>query len=311
MSKQLVWLVTGTSSGIGREIVLAALDRGDHVIATTRGRSFDALAALKEKGAAILELDVTAPMEKLDAIAAEAVKIYGRVDVLVNNAGDRSYEAPQDLRPEDTLQQFNTNLFGPLNVTRAFLPYMRERRTGTVAWIGSVGGYSFIPLCGLYCATKAAMIRVSEALNVELQPFNVRSICFDFGWFNTELAHPDRLAPLTQRIPDYKQKAEDWNSLTRSAHFHYVSHGSRLTRASLLPEYYQNLPGDPVKAGKLLVQVIRGEGVASGKAVPSRFAVGADAYGVIKDDAVTSAERLEAWRDVSASTDVEKAAVAI
>ena len=140
------------------------LARGDKVVSTARARSLPKLAELKEKGAATLELDVTAPLSELHAVAAKAVAIYGHIDVVVNNAGyiisgvleentcvtDPAHfrstylPVPVFLRPEQTYEQFNTNVFGGLNVARAFLPYMRPRKTGTIVWIGSLGGYRLV-----------------------------------------------------------------------------------------------------------------------------------------------------------------------
>lgn len=146
-------------SGFGKELSLALLERGDNVISTTRARSLPKLVELKEKGAATLELDVTAPLSDLHKVAAKAVAIYGRIDVIVNNAGfvitgaleENTYVDSSSLlplfsltlyfSPEQTYEQFNTNVFGGLNVARAFLPYMRPRKTGTIVWIGSLGGY--------------------------------------------------------------------------------------------------------------------------------------------------------------------------
>ncbi|KAI0293624.1 hypothetical protein B0F90DRAFT_1393384 [Multifurca ochricompacta] len=136
----LVWLITGTSSGVGRDLTLAALQRGDKVIATARARSIGQLDQLREKGADVLELDVTSPIDKLHEIAKQAVAIHGRVDVLVNNAGYVLVGAIEENTPQETYDQFNTNVFGGLNVARAFLPYMRQRKSGSVVWIGSLGG---------------------------------------------------------------------------------------------------------------------------------------------------------------------------
>ncbi|EPQ58827.1 NAD P-binding protein [Gloeophyllum trabeum ATCC 11539] len=304
MPERLVWLITGTSSGIGRELAIAALARGDQVIATARARSMGALTHLKEKGAALLELDVTGPLDLLERIAAAAVKIYGRIDVLVNNAGEKFHPPPvdtidstagavtafgviEDQTPEDTIGQFNTNLLGPLNVTRAFLPYMRERKSGTVVWIGSVGAYTRIINCGLYCATKAAMIRLSEVLNAELQPFGVRSIYFEFGYFRTEMTQPERQPPLNQRIPAYKEIAEKWDAEIRAVH------GKQ--------------PGCPKKGAQVVVDVIRGEGPAAGRDIHNTMAVGSDVYGVIEEECVATLKRLQDWKEVTQSTDVEDA----
>ncbi|KAK7459579.1 hypothetical protein VKT23_009561 [Stygiomarasmius scandens] len=141
MSSQLVWLITGTSTGIGRDLTLLALKRGDKVIATARGRSLSKLEELKAQGADTLELDVGWPLERLQQLAKDAVAIHGRVDVLVNNAGYFLVGALEENSAEETLQQFNTNVFGALNVTRAFLPHMRERKYGTIVWAGSIVGW--------------------------------------------------------------------------------------------------------------------------------------------------------------------------
>ncbi|TFY74092.1 hypothetical protein EWM64_g9920 [Hericium alpestre] len=146
MPEPLVWLITGTSSGLGRLLTLEALLRGDKVIATARTRSVCKLDELKKAGAAILELEVTAPLEELHALAKKAVAIYGRVDVLVNNAGYFHVAALEEATPQETMEQFNTNIFGGLNMCRAFLPYMRPRRTGTVVWLGSIGGWMCVLL---------------------------------------------------------------------------------------------------------------------------------------------------------------------
>src|SRR5271169_664807 len=155
MSQQRVWLVTGANSGFGAEFVHQILARGDKVIAT--GRNPAKLAVLSDTKAHLLKLDVTSPLQELQAIAKEAASVYGRIDVLVNNAGYIEMGTIEETTPERTFQQFNTNVFGLLNVTRAVLPYMRERRSGAVVNIGSIGGWGGIAGAGLYCATKAVV----------------------------------------------------------------------------------------------------------------------------------------------------------
>ena len=143
-SESLVWVITGTSTGLGRYLALAALARGDKVIATSRARSLGKLDDLKAKApdsVHTMELDVTASLDTLKRAAEEAVKVWGRVDVVVNNAGYIDVGALEERTPEESLNQYQTNVFGALNVSRAFLPYMRERKTGTVVFIGSLGGW--------------------------------------------------------------------------------------------------------------------------------------------------------------------------
>ncbi|KAG8895573.1 hypothetical protein FRB99_000457, partial [Tulasnella sp. 403] len=130
-TNQLVWLITGTSSGVGRDLTLEALKRGDKVIATARNTSkID--PALRANGAELLQLDVTDSLDNLKIVAGRAIGIYGRVDVVVNNAGYVLVGAIEENTPEETFAQFNTNVFGALNVTRAFLPHMRKRKSGTI-----------------------------------------------------------------------------------------------------------------------------------------------------------------------------------
>lgn len=157
MTEPLVWLITGTSSGLGHDLALAALARGELVVATTRTRSLSSLEDLRSKGAHILELDVTWPLDKLKDVAMEAVGICGRIDVLVNNAGYAELGALEEHTHEETVQQFKVNVFGALNVSRAFLPHMRTQRSGVVMFMGSVTSWVQSPFNGLYGATKCAL----------------------------------------------------------------------------------------------------------------------------------------------------------
>jgi NADP-dependent 3-hydroxy acid dehydrogenase YdfG len=134
-SKPLTWFITGTSSGFGEIFVHKILARGDRVIATAR--SVSKIQHLKEAGAAIIEFDVTAPQSVLDAKATEALAIYGGVDVLVNNAAYVELGTLEDTSYERWLSQYNTNVFGSVNVTRSFMPHFRQRKSGVVVlWCG-------------------------------------------------------------------------------------------------------------------------------------------------------------------------------
>ncbi|KZT18860.1 NAD(P)-binding protein [Neolentinus lepideus HHB14362 ss-1] len=283
MSKQFVWLITGTSSGIGRDLTLAALRRGDKVIATTRSRSLSKLADLKAQGADVLELDVTSPLDKLKQVAEKAVAIHGRVDVLVNNAGYILVGALEETTPEETLDQFNTNVFGALNVARAFLPYMRERKAGTIIWLGSVGGWRSGPGYGLYSATKYTARALSEALNAEISPLGLRSICIELGYFRTDFLTPDNRSAYTTRIADYEQSV-----------------GATSKR---LEGIDGKQPGDPKKAVEVMVDLVRGEGVADGKEIPLVVDLGSDCHQTVRDICQSTIERLDKWESVARSTD--------
>ena len=134
-----VWLITGCSTGFGRELVRAVLAKGDKAIATARNVA--KLEPLKSEGADIMPLDVTASLEDLKKSAEQAHSLYGRMDVLVNNAGYAMQGTLEELSPAETQAQFDTNVFGLLNVTRAFLPYMRAQKSGVIGNISSIGEY--------------------------------------------------------------------------------------------------------------------------------------------------------------------------
>ncbi|KXN91710.1 hypothetical protein AN958_12562 [Leucoagaricus sp. SymC.cos] len=281
-SDQLVWLITGTSSGFGRELVISALKRGDKVIATTRARSLAQLEDLKARGAEILELDVTAPVEILKSIAAKALGIYGRIDVLVNNAGSVLVGAIEENTAEETLSQFHTNLFGGLNLTRAILPFMRERKTGTLVFFGSIGGWLSIPNSGIYVATKFATRGLTTTLHDEIAPLGLRAVCVEPGFFRTKLFAPGNKTAWESRIEAYKLVTEPAEAVIE------MSDGKQ--------------PGDPQKAAEIIVDLVRGEGVAKGKPWPRFLALGPDSYAMIKEELRKASEALEEWKDVSSST---------
>ncbi|THH02229.1 hypothetical protein EW026_g613 [Hermanssonia centrifuga] len=273
-SQQLVWLITGTSSGLGRCLTLEALKRGDK------------LEDLKAQGADTLELDVTAPPETLEEVAKKAIQIYGRIDVLVHNAGYGELGPLEEKAPKDVYDQFNTHIFGPLNINRAFLPYMRERRAGTVVWVGSLGGWKSIPTIGLYCATKHAIRGLSEALHTETSPFGLRSICIDAGFFRSNITEGVHHVSPEARIDDYRKMVE-----AATVKWEAMNHRQ---------------PGDPEKFAGVIVDVVRGEGSAFGKPFPLSLPLGSDAYGTIKEVCENMTEQLGEWKDVICSTDFPK-----
>ena len=171
---QLVWLITGCSSGFGEQFVYSILARGDRVIAT--GRKVEKLKHLEQAGAAILQLDITDSQQSIRDTIAKAISIYGKIDVLVNNASyvsvgtwedleyATSHSSPETLqacshhgRYEDFFAQFDTNVFGTIKVTRALLPHLRQRRTGTMIFIGSLSGWIGHGCVSAYAGSKFAL----------------------------------------------------------------------------------------------------------------------------------------------------------
>ncbi|KAJ7211742.1 hypothetical protein GGX14DRAFT_449061 [Mycena pura] len=285
----LVWLITGASgafhphrleclcltpptlsAGLGRELALEALKRRDSVIATAR--SLDKIADLKDREAAALQLDVTASLEEVHAIAKAAAEIYGRIDVVVNNAGYVLLGTVEESTPEETLSQFHTNVFGALNVTRAFLPYMRPRRTGTIVFFGSINGWGHFALRG-----------ISDALNLELAPLGLRSICIDFGCFRTNVLEPGHHTPIISRIADYREMTQN-------------------TEDAII-ELSGKQPGDPRKGVVAVLNVVRGEGAAVEKPFPMSLTLGNDCYTVVKEMSEGALTRLNEWRAMTKGTD--------
>ncbi|KAK4156060.1 hypothetical protein C8A00DRAFT_41437 [Chaetomidium leptoderma] len=266
----LVWLITGCSSGFGAQFVHSALARGDKVIATGRN-SATKLKQFEGTGAAIVELDVSLPEADVKKIVDEAAKIYGRIDVLVNNAG---YGITEDYR-----KLFNVNVFGALSVTRAVLPYMRAQQSGTIAFVGSMYAWWAPAMVSVYGAAKGALRGIVDSLAAEVAPFNIRAIDFEPGFFHTALTD---VAKLTQYAP---------TGLPLEA---YAGH--RAAMAAVAVETDGNERGDARKGVELMVDVIRGEGCASGRKLPPRLPIGEDAVRVIEGTCRNMLKVIDVWR---------------
>ena len=195
MRASLVILITGCSSGIGRATALEAAARGHRVYATAR--SPESLRDLEKQGLHTLALDVTDAGSVRGAVAS-LLGETGSIDAVVNNAGYGQYGAVEDVTPEEWRRQFDVNLFGAVEVTRAVLPAMREKRSGTVVNVSSVGGKIAIPFAAPYCASKHALEAVSDALRVEVAPFGIRIVVVEAGPIETRFA--DRARQSVARI---------------------------------------------------------------------------------------------------------------
>ncbi|ETR99736.1 NAD(P)-binding protein [Trichoderma reesei RUT C-30] len=270
----LVWLVTGCSSGFGREFVHEILKSGDKVIATARRP--ETLEDLKKAGAAVLQLDVTWDQERINETINNAIAIYGQLDVLINNA---AYVLG------DFRDAFETNVFGPLKVTKAALPHMRARKTGTNVFISSISGWSGMEFNAGYAGTKFALEGMAESLNREVRPLGLRTLIIEPGFFRTDLLSQGNLKTTESSIPDYAEASKAFNRL--------------------LAEKNHAQAGDPKKGVAVVVDLVRQEGVAKGKKVPVRMALGQDAYEVIKGKCRKTIELLEDWKDVISGTDLD------
>ncbi|KAG2125688.1 hypothetical protein DEU56DRAFT_566794 [Suillus clintonianus] len=277
MSDPKVWLITGTSSGFGRRLVSIVLERGDRVVATAR--SLQKIQDFPQSpNLHLLELDVSSGTSAIKERVDEAAKVWGRIDVLVNNAGIGLLGILEECGVDKMISQFRPNVFGVLDVTNAALPYMRERKSGTVVIIGSRSAWRpEIVGLGPYASSKAAVQVMGETLAVELAPFNIRVLIVEPGAFRTENIYSNKFDTWTNPIPDYDE--------TRA---------EILVKVEAIPG---KQPGDPMKGMKLVVDVVRGEGAAAGKEWPLYLVLGGDAERDIRNKCAAMLKHLDEWQD--------------
>lgn len=242
-----VWFVTGASSGFGREIVEEALRRGERVVAAVRSPASLADLARRDD-VLVVPLDVTRPAQ-IEAAVRAAIDRFGRVDVLVNNAGFSIVGAVEETGDAALRETMETMFFGAVAVTRAVLPGMRERRSGTIVQITSMGGLTTAPGFGAYCAAKHALEGLSECMAQELAPLGVRVLIVEPGAFRTAL-----FGARFKTMP-----AMEAYAATVGATRAYASQNDGLQ------------PGDPAKAAAAIVDTVEGD------AMPLRLPLGADA----------------------------------
>ncbi|KAF8478850.1 short-chain oxidoreductase [Gautieria morchelliformis] len=278
-SSHKIWLITGTSSGLGRCLAIAALMRGDRVIATAR--DVNKIEDLQMSGAYVMQLDVRDDFLVIQRKAAEAIKVYGRIDVVVNNAGYGMFGALEEVGSEGFMEQYKTNVFGVINVTHAFLPHMRQREDGTIVVIGSRSGWNTqSALVGPYGSSKAAVHAITESLTEELRPFGIRVLLVQPGGFRTQMIVNSELKPGDMVRPEYVP-------------YH-------LSCAKALAGVHGCQPGDPQKAVNVIADVVRGEGCAIGKKWPNVLVLGQDAEHDIRLKCQQVLERLDdaEWREI-------------
>src|SRR5256885_1439519 len=186
MTDKNIWFITGAGRGMGVDIAKAALAAGNAVVATGRNTDTVSKAVGQADDLLIVTLDITDPASVQAAVDA-AVERFGRIDVLVNNAGNFIAGFFEEMTPEQFRAQLETNLFGPLNVTRAVLPVMRAQRSGLVVTISSTAGLIGQAFCTAYAASKFALEGWSESLTPEVAPFGIRTMLVEPGFFRTEL----------------------------------------------------------------------------------------------------------------------------
>lgn len=270
------WFITGASRGFGALVAERALAQGDNVVATAR----DPRAVEQRLGGQPrllpLPLDVTDEAQAKGAAAA-AVERFGAIDVLLNNAGFGLMGAVEEASAAEVEAVYRTNVFGLLNVTRAVLPDMRARRAGRIVNISSIGGYRGAAGFGVYSSTKFAVEGLSEALHAELAPLGIHVTVVEPGYFRTDFLDASSLKVSPTIIEDYAATAGRVRDIAAG-----LNHAQ---------------PGDPAKLAEVIVAF------ADAPQPPVRLPLGSDTVAAIAAKHASDGAILEAWRDVSVSTD--------
>lgn len=274
-----IWFITGSSRGLGRSLTEAVLAAGDKVAATAR--TPEQLNYLVEKypdQILPLQLDVTQYEDVYDTVAKAAAH-FGRIDVLVNNAGFGIVGAAEAFTEEQVRSQLETNLYAPIEITRAVLPYMRKQRSGRILQISSIGGRVGNPGVSIYQAAKFGLSGFSEALAKEVAPLNILVTSVEPGGFRTDWAGASM--SYATAVEGYEETVEKRTELFTSGKF--------------IPM------GDPDKAAKVMIDLV------NNPEPPVHLVLGSEAIGMLKNaDAARTAD-MEKWLSVSISTDHDEA----
>ena len=269
-----VWFITGCSTGFGRVLTEAVLLHGNRVVATARKpEQLSEIVDQYPETAKAIRLDVTNPIEVRDAVST-ALDTFGRIDVLVNNAGYATVGAIEEVSDNAIRHQFETNVFGALDVMRTVLPSMRKRKSGHILNISSVGGFVGFGGTGIYCGTKFALEGLSEALAKEVAPLGIKVTIVEPGAFRTSIGRS--LVITVRQIDDYASTS-----------------GEVLKK---LKDREGKEPGDPKLAAIAMLQTVESDYPLL------RLALGADAYGAISEKLSSVKEELGAWKQVALDT---------
>src|SRR5437762_3614810 len=274
MANQKIWFITGAARGMGVDFAKAALAAGHAVVATGRDTDAVAKAVGSSDNLLVLKLDVTCRTDAEAAVKA-AVNRFGRIDVLVNNAGNFFAGYFEELTPEQIDRQLGTLLIGPMNVTRAVLPIMRKQRSGHIISISSTAGLVGFAFCSAYAAAKFGLEGWMASLQQEVAPFGITTTIVNPGFFRTELLEPASVTYAEPSIEDYADRTAvqlKWLQATSGQHV-----------------------GDPAKLARALVAI------ASEEPPPRRFIGGADAIGLAEQKIADLQAQIAAYRDLSTS----------
>jgi NAD(P)-dependent dehydrogenase (short-subunit alcohol dehydrogenase family) len=275
MKESQVWLITGAGSGIGLQIAKAALAAGNKVVATGRdvNKVKNAIDDSTEN-LLVVKMDVTNPKE-IDTRVNSAIEKFGTIDVLVNNAGNFYAGFFEELSQGQVERQIATNLFGPMNVTRAVLPFMRKSKSGHIISISSTAGLVGYELCSAYAASKFGLEGWMESLQIEVAPFGIHATIVDPGFFRTNLLEPSSTIWSELQLEDYA------------------------ARIAVLRPWWESMSGkqggDPAKLAAALLKI------ASENTPPKRWMAGADSIAEAERKAKELQDQANAYRELSSS----------
>lgn len=274
---QKIVFVTGASKGFGFEITTAALANGDKVIATVRNNESQLAEKFKNNpDLLVVTMDVSDENQVQKAVQ-KAVAHFGKIDVLVNNAGFGMVTAVEEASDAEVRKQYDTNVFGLLNVTRSVLPFLRKQRSGHIINFSSMFGFDSIPGWGLYGSTKFAIEGISKGLAVELLPLGIKVTAVEPGLFSTDFLSNESSVASKNIIADYKDSVGQMR----------ISAG----------QLHGKQQGDPKKLAKAIVKLIHTENP------PLHLPLGSDSVELFKSNIERTSRDIEQWLDVSISTD--------
>lgn len=270
------WFITGASRGFGILIAEQALRAGDAVIATARNPQDITDRLGDQPNLLAVRLDVTREEQTHQAVA-EGIKRFGRIDVLINNAGFGVLGAVEETSASETERLYATNVFGLLNVTRAVLPHMRAQRSGRVINISSIGGYQAYMGWGVYGSTKFAVEGITEALHQELAPLGIQATVVEPGFFRTDFLDEQSLIKTRLELADYDETVGKMRAFAEAA-----NHAQ---------------PGDPLKLAEAMLALVNAPNP------PLRLALGSDTVARIEAKNRWVAQELAEWNELALSTD--------
>jgi NAD(P)-dependent dehydrogenase (short-subunit alcohol dehydrogenase family) len=281
MKTQKVWFITGASKGFGLEIAKSALEAGDKVVATVRSKPELLAATLNNNPDLLITIMDVSNETEVKAAAAQAIEKFGQIDVLVNNAGYGLLSGVEEATDAEVRKQYDTNVFGLLNVTRAILPQMRKQRSGHVINVSSVFGFGSMGGWGLYGSTKFAVEGITEALALEVALLGIKVTAVEPGLFSTDFLDNNSLFQSANAIDDYKDTVGAMRSGVVGLH--------------------GNQPGDPAKLGQAFIKLVNAENP------PVHLPLGTDTVAFYRAKTERLEQEIKDWEAVTNSTNHDTA----